>query len=116
AGDPSGRPLGERGRAGVLHRVLGHFEVAHQAGDGRYRRPPVGAEHLVVLRAQPGTSAALSGICTTGRTSTEPLKAVATAAAHRTAASRPAQPASVPAADEPWSSAAGASVSSRAPP
>ena len=91
--DAARGPLGEGCGAGLLHRVLRDFEVAHQAGDGRDRRPPVGPEHLVQGLAQPGTSR--SGICTTGRTSTDPLNAVGTVAAQRRASSRPAHSISV---------------------
>ena len=86
-------PLGKGRGAGVLHGVLGDLEVTYQAGDGRDRRPPVGPEHLFVRLAQPGTSR--SGICTTGRTSTDPLNAVGTVAAQRRASSRPAHSISV---------------------
>ena len=86
-------PLGQGRGAGVLHRVLGDLEVAHPAGDGRDRRPPVGPEDLLVRLAQPGTPR--SGICTTGRTSTDPLNAVGTVAAQRRASSRPAHSISV---------------------
>src|SRR5262249_50729998 len=41
-----GGPLGQGCGAGVLHRVLGHLEVAHLARHGGDPRPPVGAEHL----------------------------------------------------------------------
>ncbi len=86
-------PLGEGRRTGVLHRVLGDLEVTHVAGDGRDRRPPVGPENLLVRLAQPGTPR--SGICTTGRTSTDPLNAVGTVAAQRRASSSPAHSISV---------------------
>ena len=91
--ETSGRPLGEGRGAGVLYRVLGDLEVARQAGDGRDRRPPVGPEYVLVRLAQPGTPR--SGICTTGRTSTDPLNAVGTVAAQRSASSRPAHSISV---------------------
>jgi hypothetical protein len=39
--------LRQRDAARVLDGVLGDFEVAHLAGDGRYRRPPMGAEHVL---------------------------------------------------------------------
>ena len=111
-----GRPLLERRGARVLNPVLGRLEVAHQAGDGSHRRPPVRAEQRLVLLAQPGTPAeslaaaprcasiraaaaaragADSGSCTTGRTSTLPSNAVGTVAAQRNASSRSAQSISV---------------------
>ena len=89
----AGGPLGQGRGARVLHRVLGDLEIPHPAGDGRDRRPPVGPEDLLVRRAQPGTPR--SGICTTGRTSTDPLNAVGTVAAQRRASSRPSHSISV---------------------
>ncbi len=85
--DAARAPLGEGRGAGLLDCVLRDFEVTHQAGNGRDRRPPVGPEQLLLRLAQPGTSRA--GICTTGRTSTDPLNAVGTVAAQRRASSRP---------------------------
>jgi hypothetical protein len=91
--DAARGPLGEGRGAGLLDRVLRDLEVTYQAGDGRDRRPPVGPENLLRRLAQPGTSRA--GICTTGRTSTDPLNAVGTVAAQRRASSRPAHSISV---------------------
>jgi hypothetical protein len=77
--------LRQGGRACVLDGVLGHLQVTHQAGDGGDRRPPVGAEQIVVRAAQEG---ALT--CTTGRTSMDPSNAVGRVAAHFSASSRSA--------------------------
>ena len=61
-----GGPLGQGRGAGLLHRVLGHLEVAHLARHGGDRRPPVGAEHLaeravIRLTAQRGPPLGLRG-------------------------------------------------------
>lgn len=87
---PVGGPLDKRRGACLLHRVLDHLQVTHEADDRRHRRPPVEAEHIAVLAAQLGASTG-----TTGRTSTDPSAAAGMVAAHVSGSSRSAHSTSV---------------------
>ena len=77
------RPLDESGGAGILHSVLGKFEVSNQARDGCNGSPPMGAEDGLEIDSQSGNS-------TSGLISTPPSFTPGSLAAHFTASSRSA--------------------------
>jgi hypothetical protein len=91
--DPGGRPLAQRGRARLLHGLLGLLEVAEEPGHGRHRAPPVRAEDRVQLGRGPGgrrVAQLRPPTSITGRTSTDPVVAAGIRRAQRSASSRSA--------------------------
>jgi hypothetical protein len=82
------RPLGQRGRPGVLGGVLGHLQVAHQASNRGDDGPPVGPKNGVELPGHRDQRGMSMTIC--GRTSTDPYRLEGIMAAHFTASSRSA--------------------------